>query len=88
MHAGRPGTVTQPPRHPSCLPDQPRPPPDYDHSRQGPGVRLVPGIERAQAGNEDLGIAAPVRMIRPDELPAAAPDLVSVNVSHLLDGGG
>ena len=45
----------------------------------------MPGTERAKARGENLRIPAPVRMMRPDELPAAAPELVSLDVSHLLD---
>ena len=43
---------------------------DHSGQRLRP-IRLSICVERAQPRGEDLRIAAPVRMMRPDELPAA-----------------
>ena len=49
----------------------------HDHH---PGPRLpaalMLGAEGAQALGEHVRITAPVRMMRPDEIPAAAPSLI------------
>jgi hypothetical protein len=56
--------------HRVCHPDEPRPVRHYDHPGQRP-IQLSICVERAQPRGEELRIAAPVRMMRPDELPAA-----------------
>ena len=81
-HPRRPGTVTQPPRQGGRLPQQPRALPDDDHLRPGPRVRFVLGTERAQASDEFPRVAAQVRVMRADEVPAPTPGLLGLAVSH------
>jgi hypothetical protein len=71
---------------------------DNRHPRQRVLVSgRLPVVERAKAGNEALGISAPVRMMRPDELPTAPPDfarrvlvMLVADACHVapLDGDG
>ena len=60
----------KPLEHRVCQPDEPRPVRHNDHRGQRP-IQLSICVERAQPRGEELRIAAPVRMMRPDELPAA-----------------
>jgi hypothetical protein len=87
MDAGRPGTVAEPPRCRDRHPDQPRVPPNDDHPGQRPGVLALPGIEGAQARDEEIRIPAQVRVMHPDEFPAAAPDFASLAFVYLWDDG-
>jgi hypothetical protein len=48
---------------------------------------LAARIERLQARDESIGVAAPVRMMRPDEIPAAALNLVNLVLFHRRPGG-
>ena len=65
--------------HRVCHPDEPRPVRHNDHSGQRP-IQLSICVERAQPRGEDLRIAAPVRMMRPDELPAAPLSIFHLHV--------
>lgn len=68
-------------------PDQPETPLDDDHLRQLSGIGLPSGIEGAQTRGEEVRVPSPVRVVRPDELPAAAPDFAGLGFVHLQAGG-
>jgi hypothetical protein len=68
-------------------PDEPRPPRDDDHPGQLSGIGLPSGIEGAQTCGEGVRIPSPVRVMRLDELPAAAPDFAGLGFVHLQAGG-
>lgn len=68
-------------------PDQPGAALDDDHLRQPSGVGLRSGIEGAQTCGEGVRIPSPVGVMRPDELPAAAPDFAGLGFVHLQAGG-
>ena len=87
MHARGPRAVAEPPRHGDCLPDRPPSAPDDDHLGQRPGILLMFGAEGAQTRDESIRVAAPVRMVRPDEVPAAAPALSSLSFVHQRNRG-
>ena len=65
-------------------PDQPRAALNNHHLGQLPGARLPSGIEGPQTRGKEVRIPAPVRMIRPDESPAAAPEFASLGFVHLV----
>jgi hypothetical protein len=87
MHARGPRAVAEPPRRGDRLPDRPPSAPDDNDLRQRPGVLLRFGVEGAQSGDESIQVAAPVRMVRPDEVPAAAPALSSLSFVHQRNRG-
>jgi C-terminal domain found in long catalases len=66
-------------------PDQPGPALDDDHLRQLSGGGLPSVIEGAQTCGEEVRIPSPVRVMRPDELPAA--DFAGLGFVHLEAGG-
>lgn len=68
-------------------PDQPGAALDDDHLRQLSGIGLPSGIEGAQTCGEEVRIPSPVRVMRPDELPAAAPDFAGLGFVHPQAGG-
>jgi hypothetical protein len=63
--------MTKPPHYRGRLADEPRPPPDEDHLRQRPAALLTRCVEGTQACDECTWIAAAVRVMLPDERPAA-----------------
>lgn len=74
---------------PTCHDNQPDPPRttlDNHHFGQLPGLRLPSGTEGPQTRGKEIRIPAPVRMIRPDESPAAAPEFASLGFVHLQNG--
>jgi hypothetical protein len=60
---------------------------DDDYPGRLSGVMLRSGIEGAKASGEEVGISAPVWMMRADEIPAAAPDFASVGFVHRQSRG-
>jgi hypothetical protein len=54
--------------------------PHDEHGRQWPGVRGR--VEGLDTRDEGIGIPAGVGMMRPDEIPAAAPCLVNLVLVH------
>jgi len=68
--------MSKPPGRRDHHPGQPRPAPHYHH----PGPRLAAALmlraEQAQARDETVRITASVRMMRPDEIPAAPLSLI------------
>jgi hypothetical protein len=63
--------MTEPPDRRRHQPGRPRSVGEDRHSRLWTRARWRPlGIEHAKAGDETLGISAPVGMMRSDELPA------------------
>lgn len=68
-------------------PDQPGAALDDDHLRQLSGIGLRSGIEGAQTCGEEVRFPSPVRVMRPDELPAAAPDFAGLGFVHPQAGG-
>ena len=63
--------MTKPPRYGGRLAGEPRPPPDEGHLRQRPAALLTRCVEGMQARDECAWIAAAVRVVLPDERPAA-----------------
>jgi hypothetical protein len=62
-----------------CQRGEPSPVRHNDHSgQQLRPIRLSICVERAQPRGEDLRIAAPVWMMRPNELPAPPPSIFHV----------
>ena len=68
-------------------PEQPRATLDDHYLGQLPGIRLPAGIKGAQARHENVHIAAPVRVMRPDKLSALAPDFAGLSLVHLHNDG-
>jgi hypothetical protein len=68
-------------------PDQPGAALNDDDLRQLSGIGLPSGIEGAQTCGEEVRIPSPVRVMRPDELPAAAPDFAGLGFVHPQAGG-
>jgi hypothetical protein len=87
MNAGGPAAVADAPGRRDNQPDRPRAAPDNPHPGQLSGELLRPGIEGAQANGEHIRIPAPVRMMRSDEITAAAPDFASLGFIHRQSGG-
>jgi hypothetical protein len=63
--------MTKPPHYSGRLADEPRPPPDEDHLWQQPAALLTRCLDGTQARDECAWIAAVVRVMLPDERPAA-----------------
>jgi hypothetical protein len=74
--------VTKPPHYRGRLADEPRPPPDDDHLWQRPIALLTLCVEGTQARDESAWIAAAVRVVLPNERPAAR--FVRLVLFHLL----
>ena len=73
----------QPPSHHAHQADRPGPVRDNHHPRQRLRVyRTRPFPEQLQPSNEKSRIAAPVRMMRPNELPAAPPRILHHEFPH------
>ncbi len=70
-HARGHGAVAKPPQGRARLAYEPRPPTDDDHRGQRLVAALSIGVERPQARDKRLGIATAVRVVLPDERPAA-----------------
>ena len=68
-------------------PDQPGAALNDDDLRQLSGIGLPSGIEGAQTCGEEVRIPSPVRVMSPDELPAAAPDFAGLGFVHPQAGG-
>ena len=68
--------MAKPPGRCDHHPDQPRPAPHDHHPGPWLPAALMLRAEEAQARGETVRITAPVRMMRPDEIPAAAPSLI------------
>jgi len=68
--------MAKPPGRCDHHPGQPRPAPHDHHPGPWLPAALMLGAEGAQARDETVRITAPVRMMRPDEIPAAAPSLI------------
>jgi hypothetical protein len=79
MHAREFPAMAKPPGRCDYHPGQPRPAP-HDH-HPGPWLSaFMLRAEGAQARHETVRITAPVRMMRPDEIPAAAPGLIHLPI--------
>ena len=87
MHPRGRRAFAKPPRHRDRLPDRPPSAPDDDHLGQRPGILLMFGAEGAQTRDESIRVAAPVRMMRPDEVPAAVPPFSSLSIVHQRNRG-
>lgn len=74
--------MAEPPGRRDSQPGRPPPTSDHQHGRQRLTVGLVLGVEGPQARDEGIWITAPVRMMGPDELPAATPCLVNLVFFH------
>jgi hypothetical protein len=68
--------MAKPPGRCDHHPGQPRPAPHDNHPGPWLPAALMLRAEEAQARDETVRITAPVRMMRPDEIPAAAPSLI------------
>ena len=63
--------MTKPPHYSGRLAGEPRAPPDEDHLWQRLAALLTRCVEGTQACDECAWIAAAVRVVLPDERPAA-----------------
>lgn len=86
-HTRRRGPVTDPPGCRDNLADQPRTALNHDYLGQRLWTLRACGVEGAQTRGEEIRVPTPVRVMRSDEVPAAAPEIAGLGISHRQNSG-